>query len=95
MCSSDLIAGTTRDAVDTHLTVDGQHFLLIDTAGIRRKGKTTEMAEKLSVVMISHHNLAFFLDTMRRVRQAIKLGEFLAFKKEFLGKLKLEEAASV
>jgi GTPase len=45
------IAGTTRDSVDTHLTVDGQHFLLIDTAGIRRKGKTTEMAEKLSVVM--------------------------------------------
>lgn len=45
------IAGTTRDAVDTHLTVDGQKFTLIDTAGIRRKGKTTEMAEKLSVVM--------------------------------------------
>lgn len=45
------IAGTTRDAVDTHLTVDGQHYLIIDTAGIRRKGKTTEMAEKLSVVM--------------------------------------------
>jgi GTP-binding protein len=45
------IAGTTRDAVDTHLTVDGQKFLLIDTAGIRRKGKTTEMAEKLSVIM--------------------------------------------
>jgi len=45
------IAGTTRDAIDTHLTVDGQKFLLIDTAGIRRKGKTTEMAEKMSVVM--------------------------------------------
>lgn len=45
------IAGTTRDAVDTHLTVDGQKFTLIDTAGIRRKGKTTEMAEKLSVIM--------------------------------------------
>lgn len=45
------IAGTTRDAVDTELTVDGQKFLIIDTAGIRRKGKTTEMAEKLSVVM--------------------------------------------
>ena len=45
------IAGTTRDAVDTRLMVDGQRFLLIDTAGIRRKGKTTEMAEKLSVVM--------------------------------------------
>ncbi len=45
------IAGTTRDSIDTHLTVDGQKYLLIDTAGIRRKGKTTEMAEKMSVVM--------------------------------------------
>ncbi len=45
------IAGTTRDAIDTHLTVDGKDFTLIDTAGIRRKGKTTEMAEKLSVIM--------------------------------------------
>lgn len=45
------IAGTTRDAIDTHLEVDGQKFVLIDTAGIRRKGKTTEMAEKMSVVM--------------------------------------------
>jgi GTPase len=45
------IAGTTRDAIDTHLTVDGQEFVLVDTAGIRRKGKTTEMAEKMSVVM--------------------------------------------
>lgn len=45
------IAGTTRDAIDTHLTVDGQDFVLIDTAGIRRKGKTTEMSEKLSVIM--------------------------------------------
>lgn len=45
------IAGTTRDAIDTHLTVEGQKFTLIDTAGIRRKGKTTEMAEKLSVIM--------------------------------------------
>jgi len=45
------IPGTTRDAIDTHLTVDGQDYLLIDTAGIRRKGKTVEMAEKLSVIM--------------------------------------------
>jgi GTP-binding protein len=45
------IAGTTRDAVDTYLTVDGQDLVIIDTAGIRRKGKTTEMAEKLSVIM--------------------------------------------
>jgi GTPase len=45
------IAGTTRDAIDTHLTVGEQKFLIIDTAGIRRKGKTTEMAEKMSVIM--------------------------------------------
>ena len=45
------IAGTTRDAIDTYLTVDDQKFLLIDTAGIRRKGKTNEMAEKMSVIM--------------------------------------------
>jgi GTP-binding protein len=45
------IAGTTRDSIDTSLSVDGQDYLLIDTAGIRRKGKTTEMAEKMSVVM--------------------------------------------
>ena len=45
------IAGTTRDAIDTELTVDGQKFTIIDTAGIRRKGKTVEMAEKLSVIM--------------------------------------------
>jgi GTP-binding protein len=45
------IAGTTRDAIDTELTVEGQKFQIIDTAGIRRKGKTTEMAEKLSVIM--------------------------------------------
>ncbi len=45
------IAGTTRDAIDTHLTVDDQKFLLIDTAGIRRKGKTNELAEKMSVIM--------------------------------------------
>lgn len=45
------IAGTTRDAIDTYLESDGKKFTLIDTAGIRRKGKTTEMAEKLSVVM--------------------------------------------
>ncbi|MET0621479.1 MAG: ribosome biogenesis GTPase Der [Pyrinomonadaceae bacterium] len=45
------VAGTTRDAVDTVLEAEGQSFRLIDTAGIRRKGKTEEMAEKLSVVM--------------------------------------------
>ena len=45
------VAGTTRDAIDTLLETSEQKFRLIDTAGIRRKGKTGEMAEKLSVVM--------------------------------------------
>jgi GTP-binding protein len=45
------IAGTTRDAIDTVLETPEQVFRIIDTAGIRRKGKTGLMAEKLSVVM--------------------------------------------
>jgi GTP-binding protein len=45
------VAGTTRDAVDTVLESSGHKFRVIDTAGIRRKGKTDEMAEKLSVIM--------------------------------------------
>jgi GTPase len=49
------VAGTTRDAVDESVTVDGQEFIFVDTAGIRRKGKTTMMAEKLSVMMARRH----------------------------------------
>src|SRR5688572_136285 len=45
------MAGTTRDAIDTVLETPERRFRLIDTAGIRRKGKTDEMAEKLSVIM--------------------------------------------
>ncbi len=45
------VAGTTRDAIDTLLETPERNFRLIDTAGIRRKGKTDEMAEKLSVIM--------------------------------------------
>ena len=45
------VAGTTRDAIDTVLQTPERNFRLIDTAGIRRKGKTNEMAEKLSVIM--------------------------------------------
>ena len=44
------IAGTTRDAVDTYLEKNGQKFLLIDTAGLRRKSKIYETVEKYSVI---------------------------------------------
>lgn len=49
------IPGTTRDAVDEIVGHNGKHFRFIDTAGIRRKGKTHLMAEKLSVVMARKH----------------------------------------
>ena len=49
------VPGTTRDAVDEKLTRDGSEYVFIDTAGIRRKGKTRDMAEKLSVVMARRH----------------------------------------
>ena len=45
------VAGTTRDSVDERVERNGIEYVFVDTAGIRRKGKTTEMAEKLSVVM--------------------------------------------
>jgi GTP-binding protein len=48
-------AGTTRDAVDESVIRDGVEYRFIDTAGIRRKGKTKLMAEKLSVVMARRH----------------------------------------
>jgi GTP-binding protein len=49
------IPGTTRDAVDEEVIVDGKHYIFVDTAGIRRKGKTKLMTEKLSVVMARRH----------------------------------------
>lgn len=45
------VAGTTRDAIDTLLETDERRFRIVDTAGIRRKGKTDQLAEKLSVIM--------------------------------------------
>jgi len=51
--------------------------------------------EMLAATLISHHNLAFYLDTMRQVRQSIKLGKFSLFRKKFLNKLKTEEPADV
>jgi GTP-binding protein len=49
------VAGTTRDAVDERVRHNDFDFVFVDTAGIRRKGKTKEMAEKLSVVMARRH----------------------------------------
>ena len=49
------IPGTTRDAVDEVMEYDGGLLRFVDTAGIRRKGKTRMMAEKLSVVMARRH----------------------------------------
>ncbi len=49
------IAGTTRDAVDEVVEFEGHALRFVDTAGIRRKGKTKLMAEKMSVVMARRH----------------------------------------
>jgi queuine tRNA-ribosyltransferase len=39
--------------------------------------------EMLASILLTHHNLAFFLDTMRRVRQSIRSGKFTQFRREF------------
>lgn len=44
------VAGTTRDAIDTHFVKDGIKFMLIDTAGMRRRGKIDEPVERYSVM---------------------------------------------
>ena len=49
------LPGTTRDAVDAEFERDGLRFRLTDTAGIRRKGKTKLLAEKLSVIQARKH----------------------------------------
>jgi len=49
------VAGTTRDAVDAQIRHGDAEYVFVDTAGIRRKGKTKLMAEKLSVVMARRH----------------------------------------
>ncbi len=50
--------------------------------------------EMLAATLISHHNLAFFLDLMRQVRQSIKLGKFGEFRQSFLKKISSGEAES-
>lgn len=54
-----------------------------------------QTGEMLAAILISHHNLAFFLDLMRKVRDSIKLGSFSRFRKEFLEKLQENTEAEV
>jgi GTP-binding protein len=44
------IPGTTRDAIDSVCTMNGKSYLLVDTAGIRRKGKVSRKLEKFSII---------------------------------------------
>ena len=46
----DATAGTTRDAIELSVTHRGRQFILVDTAGIRRKGKVTQKIEKFSIL---------------------------------------------
>ncbi|MBP1611200.1 MAG: ribosome-associated GTPase EngA, partial [Acidobacteria bacterium] len=59
------IPGTTRDSVDSLLERDGKHYRIIDTAGIRRKGRTDQRTEKISVIMarknLEHADVALML----------------------------------
>lgn len=50
-----------------------------------------QAGEMNAAIMISHHNLAFFLETMKRARSAIKAGAFQAFRRDFLGRLSENE----
>ena len=54
-----------------------------------------QAGEMTAAILISHHNVYFFLDTMRRVRESIRSGSFQAFRKEFLFKLRENEADGV
>jgi len=46
-----------------------------------------QSGEMLASILLTHHNLAFFLDTMRRVRQAIRSGQFAKFRREYTEQL--------
>jgi queuine tRNA-ribosyltransferase len=47
-----------------------------------------QSGEMLASILLTHHNLAFFLDTMKRVRQAIRSGQFAKFRREFTEQLR-------
>lgn len=54
-----------------------------------------QAGEMMAAILISHHNVYFFLDTMRRARESIRSGSFQAFRKAFLSKLGENEADAV
>lgn len=59
------IAGTTRDSIDTKLSVDGQDFILIDTAGLRKKAKVSTVVERYAttrtIAAIEKSDLVLFV----------------------------------
>lgn len=54
-----------------------------------------QAGEMTAAILISHHNVAFFLETMRRTREAIKASRFQEFRKQFLSGLRQNDSASV
>ncbi len=54
-----------------------------------------QAGEMTASILISHHNVAFFMDTMRQAREAIKIGEFKQFRKTFLDRLSENESERV
>ena len=71
--------GTTRDAVDTKFIFDGRPYVIVDTAGIRKRGKVYESVEKYSVLRamsaIEHCDVALFLiDAEKGIREQDKHG---------------------
>ena len=54
-----------------------------------------QAGEMTASIMLSHHNLAFFMGTMKKAREAIKAGRFQAFRKDFLNMLRENDASGV
>jgi queuine tRNA-ribosyltransferase len=71
----------TRDARPLDATCDCAVCRRHSRAYLRHLYVTGEL---LGSILLTHHNLFFFLDTMRRVRQAIRSGDFLRFRREFI-----------
>jgi len=68
------VPGTTRDAIDTEVVIDGKRYVLIDTAGIRRRGKIEVGIEKLIVLsaiinMERSDVVLFLLDSSEEISQ--------------------------